>query len=97
MLLRGGDGSPSSGGQPSAKAVRQHEELRPATRSRTLGVGTLACERCDAPVAAGPRPLSLTDPLRCPFCHHDGRVRDFLSLAAPARPARVVIRVVAGS
>jgi hypothetical protein len=30
----------------------------------------------------------------CPFCRHDGAVRDFLSLAAPSRPARVEVRVV---
>jgi hypothetical protein len=30
----------------------------------------------------------------CPYCGHAAAVRDFLSLAAPARPARVAVRVV---
>ena len=30
----------------------------------------------------------------CPFCEHGGAVRDFLSLADPARPARVAVRVL---
>ncbi|MGB7161269.1 MAG: hypothetical protein WBD40_24640, partial [Tepidisphaeraceae bacterium] len=52
-----------------------------------------ACPRCDAPVALG-GPVSPADPLGCPFCGHDGAVRDFLSLAAPTRPTRVVVRIV---
>jgi hypothetical protein len=71
------------------------EEIRRATRSSTLGVGTLACPSCDAPVAPGPHRLSPASPLSCPFCGHGGRVRDFLSLGAPTRPAHVVIKVVA--
>src|SRR5437763_724304 len=59
-----------------------------------LGVGTLACKRCDAPVALTSGVMSPSDPLRCPFCDHRAPVRDFLSLAAPTRPARVVVRVV---
>jgi hypothetical protein len=55
--------------------------------------GTLACRHCDAPVAAGPEPLALTDRLTCPFCGHRGPVRDFLSLTTPTRPARVVVRL----
>jgi hypothetical protein len=38
--------------------------------------------------------MSPADPLGCPFCGHAGSVRDFLSLRAPSRPARVVVRVV---
>jgi hypothetical protein len=72
------------------------EELRRVARSRTLATGTLACPRCDAPVAPGPRPLSPADALGCPYCHHAGAARDFLSLEAPARPARVAVRVVGG-
>jgi hypothetical protein len=34
------------------------------------------------------------DRMRCPVCHEAGAVRDFLSLATPARPARVVVRVI---
>jgi hypothetical protein len=76
-----------------AGVVRDHEELRPAAGSGRLGVGTLACDRCDAPVAIGGAPLSPAHELTCPFCRHRGRVRDFLSLASPTRPARVVVRV----
>jgi hypothetical protein len=69
------------------------EEERRATRSSRLAGGTLACPRCDAPVAlAGP--VAPADLLGCPFCLHAATVRDFLSLAAPARPARVQVRVV---
>jgi hypothetical protein len=31
--------------------------------------------------------------MRCPYCRHAAAVRDFLSLSAPTRPARVEIRV----
>lgn len=55
--------------------------------------GTLACPRCDAPVAAGEVGLALSAQLHCPFCRHQAPVRDFLSLASPTRPARVIVRV----
>jgi hypothetical protein len=71
-----------------------HEEERRASRSGRLGVGTLACNRCDAPVALSAGPVSPTDPISCPFCRNRATVRDFLSLALPTRPARVVVRVV---
>ena len=45
-----------------------------------MGVGTLACPDCDAPVFLGPRPMSPADPLWRGFCGRDGHVRDFLSL-----------------
>jgi hypothetical protein len=76
------------------KAQRQtFEEKRRAVRSGQLATGTIACPSCDAPVAIGDRPLSLTDPLTCPFCATHGPVREFLSLSVPTRPTRVVIRV----
>ena len=64
---------------------RVHEEHR--LRSRVVAIGTLACPRCDAPVAPGRGRSRPREPFECPFCVHDGRVRDFLSLASPARPA----------
>lgn len=68
------------------------EELRPARTGRVAS-GSLACPRCDAPVhlagIAGP-----AAPLGCPFCEHAAPLRDFLSLGAPTRPARVTVRVV---
>jgi hypothetical protein len=70
------------------------EEIRHFTRSARLGTGTLACPRCDVPVALAAGPASPGDQFDCPFCGHYGALRDFLSLAAPSRPARVEVRVV---
>jgi hypothetical protein len=75
------------------RAAAVHEDKRQTIRSALLGVGTLACGRCDAPIAIGDRPLLLTDELTCPFCRCRGPARDFLSLARPARPARVFVRM----
>ncbi|MBB4665062.1 hypothetical protein [Conexibacter arvalis] len=72
------------------------EEERRVARSSVVAAGTLACPDCDAPIALGDRPLSPAAPLGCPFCGHEGPVRDFLSFAAPTRPTRVVVRVVLG-
>ena len=74
-------------------AVRRFEEERRNTRSTHMASGTLACPACDAPVAAGGRVLTPPDQLDCPYCDHSGPVRQFLSLASPARPARVAIHV----
>jgi hypothetical protein len=73
------------------KPVAGAHERRDAVRGH-LGTGTLACPRCDAPVLGVGRLLA-TDGLDCPFCGHGAVVRDFLSLAQPARPARVAVRV----
>jgi hypothetical protein len=72
--------------------VVSYEEWRPGTRS-TLGVGTLACSRCDAPVLLDGA-VTPSDPIGCPFCRHEALVREFLSLAPPTRPTRVVVRVL---
>jgi hypothetical protein len=93
MSLRGLGQSHGADAEPRARVAEAHEAQRPATRSGVLGSGTLACARCDAPVAIGPAPLSLTHQLMCPYCQNRGALRDFLSLAPPTRPARVVIRV----
>ena len=89
---RGIDGGEPLRPDPVGAAAETHEYRRRVTASR-LGTGTLACPRCDAPVALAPGPAAVAAPLGCPYCHHAGRVRDFLSLAAPARPARVEVRV----
>ena len=89
-LFRGIDHGEFERGGRAQPAV---EERRKATSSGVLGTGTLACRRCDAPIDPGARPLSLTESLVCPFCDGRGPVRDFLSLASPTRPARVVVRV----
>ena len=85
------DGSEPIRIEPVARVV-DLEEHRRATRTALLGTGTLACPACDAPVSPS-RPLTPCEPLACPLCDHAGRVRDFLSLASPARPARVAVRV----
>jgi hypothetical protein len=94
-LSRGTDGSDGEPTQPVAKLaeIRHHQRVE---RSSLLADGTLACPRCDAPVALPTDPLSVTEPLGCPYCGHGARVRDFLSLAAPSRPARVEVRVTGG-
>lgn len=69
-----------------------HEERRVA-RTGIVAVGTLACPECDAPVALGGMRVTPSDPLLCPFCAHHAPAREFLSLDAPVRPARVAVRV----
>ncbi len=92
-FLRGINDSPTGGLDRATGTTGAHHEERRSTRSTRLGIGTLACAGCDAPVAlAGP--LSPSDDLTCPFCRHRAPARDFLSLALPTRPARVVVRVV---
>lgn len=73
-----------------------YEERRSA-RPWQLGTGSLACPLCDAPVALPGRSARPADALDCPFCDHAGAVRDFLSLAAPARAPRVNVLVHAPS
>jgi hypothetical protein len=68
-------------------------EHRHSERSAPVATGTLACPRCDAPVALSPGAHSPVEPLRCPYCLLGGVVRDFLSLRAPSRPARVAVHV----
>jgi DNA-directed RNA polymerase subunit RPC12/RpoP len=81
--------------QREARAIAVQEEIRRSIRSTRLAVATLACERCDAPIAIGDSRLELTNTLVCPYCRHQAPVRDFLSLAPPTRPTRVIIRVSA--
>lgn len=78
---------------PLSKAVEVQVEERRATRAGHVCSGTLACPRCDAPVAAGERGLRVTEEVACPFCAHREPARAFLSLEAPTRPAHVVVRV----
>jgi hypothetical protein len=70
--------------------LREHRRVAAAGR---LGTGTLACPRCDAPVALADGYAAPADPIGCPFCSHVAAVRDFLSLAGPPRPARVAVVV----
>jgi len=80
------------GSEPLRHELAGTREIRKAHRSSVVATGTLACPACDAPVAP-PRPLAPADALACPFCDHAGRVREFLSLQAPSRPAWVLVRV----
>jgi hypothetical protein len=90
---RGIDGTGPFPSRPVGRLAEAHEH-RLLRRSARLGAGTLACPRCDVPVALAAGPVSPAEPLGCPFCGHAAAVRDFLSLDAPARPARVEVRVV---
>jgi hypothetical protein len=78
--------------EPVGGVAGVHDEAR--VERGHLGTGTLACPRCDAPVALGARVASPAQALACPYCAHEGRLRDFLSLSQPTRPARVRVRVV---
>ena len=89
---RGIDGSEPVRPQPITAWAHVHEERR-TSRTWRLGSGTLACPCCDAPVGLGGRAVPLTEQLDCPFCRHAAPLRDFLSLAAPARPTRVEVRM----
>jgi len=96
MGFQRGIGGPDGFGSERVGRGSGAEEERRVARSSVVAAGTLACPRCDAPIALGAAPLSPADPLGCPFCGHEGPVRDFLSFAAPTRPTRVVVRVVLG-
>ncbi len=89
---RGIDGSEPVRAQPTAGRAGLRE-IRHSSKVWRLGGGTLACPLCDAPVSLGGCTVSPADDLACPFCRHGGPVRDFLSLDALQRPARVEIRL----
>ena|SRR5215210_5594347 len=91
-LHRDLEGARDSRAQPAERLSGRREPRRTGA-SRQLAAGTLACPACDAPVLPSPEPMSMPDPVACGFCAHAGAVRDFLSLAEPTRPTRVVVRV----
>jgi hypothetical protein len=95
-LHRGIDGSEPVRPQPVGRVAGAAVDPSVA-RVQKLGTGTLACPGCDAPVALGAGARRPHDALSCPFCGCAGALRDFLSLAAPTRPARVEIRLVFSS
>lgn len=90
-MQRGIDGSEPLRPEPITRVGGPQEERR-VTRG-ILGIGTLACPSCDAPVVPA-RALSPAESIACPYCARSGPVREFLSLAAPARPTRVEVRIV---
>ena len=89
---RGIDGPESVRPDPVGRQGAGTHRFRVRTSS-VLAIGTLACPECDAPIAPPPSGLAPADLLGCGFCSHAAAVRDFLSLAPPPRPARVVVRV----
>jgi hypothetical protein len=93
-FTRGIDGPRFTPLRSEGRVATVHEHKRRSTRRSEVGTGTLACRRCDAPVAIGGASLGPADAMSCPFCGHSGAVREFLSLAAPVRPARVVVKVI---
>lgn len=93
-IMRGIDGFDPLHSEPIKRVGGAHHEERGIRRSGRLGTGTLACGRCDAPVALAGFAVSPADSISCPFCDHRAPVREFLSLAAPPRPARVEVLVV---
>ena len=70
-----------------------YEELRRSSRVGVLDVGTLACARCDAPVALAGGAVVPSESLSCPYCLHTAAVHEFLTLGAPSRPAHVAVSV----
>ena len=76
----------------SIERLGGRHELRHESSWR-LATGTLACPGCDAPVLPSPGGMSPADPISCGYCRETGVVSEFLSLAEPARPTRVIVRV----
>jgi hypothetical protein len=70
-----------------------HREEHRVGRSTVVAAGTFACPDCDAPVPLHV-PVRPATRLICPYCLRSGHAREFLSLAAPSRPARVQVTVV---
>src|SRR3954449_3809117 len=87
------DGSDSLRWEPGTRSLAGHKEERRSARSGRLGTGTLACNRCDAPVvltrAAGP-----TEVLSGPSCSDRALRGGFVALATPDRLGRLEVRVV---
>lgn len=77
------DGAATGG--PGLRIIRRTE------RPWRLATGSLACPDCDAPVLLTQTPARPADGLDCPFCDRTGPLRDFLSLASPARAPRVEV------
>ena len=92
MINRRLEGSEPMMLQQAARMAGPQEERR-VVRSGRLAVGSMACPVCDAPVMPD-GPVRPAEPIACPFCDHSGRVREFLSLTSPSRPARVAVTVV---
>jgi hypothetical protein len=95
-LQRDFDGAEPVRPEPIGRLDGHHQHHR-ADAEWLLATGTLACPACDAPVLPAPGASSPADPIACGFCGEGGAVRDFLSLAEPTRPTRVVVRISIGA
>lgn len=93
LFRRGIGGSDPADGEPVTGPADLHEH-RHARAASYLASATLACPRCDAPVALGARGLTPAHHVACPYCDHGGPLRDFLTLGEPTRPMRVELHVV---
>jgi hypothetical protein len=89
--LTGGDWTGGGSSRPGSRAVQIAQRKRRADRNVVIATGTIACPQCDAPVAIGPDRVAVEAALTCPFCMRQGPVREFLSLAPPARATRVQV------
>jgi hypothetical protein len=83
----------SDGADPVRGAGGPHHVEQRIRHTTLVATGTFACPHCDAPIPPHVpiRPVAL---MICPYCLRSGRARDFLSLDAPSRPARVEVRIV---
>ena len=68
-------------------------EIRHEKQPGVLAEATLACPECDAPVLPPGGRAPVTAQATCPYCGHEGVLRDFLSLEVPTRPTHVLVRV----
>jgi hypothetical protein len=61
----------------SARPAREWAILR--QRPELLAEGTLACPRCELPIALGAR-VAASEGLACPYCERHGPANEFLRL-----------------
>lgn len=89
------DGNWTLGGssQPGSRAEQVSERKLGADPNGAIAAGTIACARCDTPMAVGPDQVAVTKALTCPFCTPQRPVWEFLSLDVPTRPTRVGVRL----
>jgi hypothetical protein len=73
--------------------VQVSQRQRRADRNGAIAAGTIACARCDTPVAIGSDQVAVTEALTCPFCTPQRPVGEFRSLDVPTRPTRVQVRL----
>ena len=92
-FLSGGDWTGRGSSQPGSRAEQVSQRKLRADRNGAIAAGTIACARCDAPVAIGPDRVAVTEALTCPFCTGQRPVGEFRSLAVPTRLTRIQVRL----